>query len=63
MFAGFKNLKTHPKIKKTANAIGGQQPHRIPRKPRDRNKIIHQKTIIRLISIYKRLLFASIPFI
>ena len=27
MFAGLKNLKTHPKIKKTANTMGGQQPH------------------------------------
>jgi hypothetical protein len=56
MFAGFKNLKTHPKIKKTANSKGGQQPH-------PANKISRQKNISRFLSLYQRLLFASIPFI
>jgi hypothetical protein len=32
MFAGFKNLKTHPEIKK-------KRPTPFPRKPRDRDKI------------------------
>ena len=36
--------------------MGRQQPHRIPRFPRDRNKITVQKFIIRLLSIYKRLI-------
>ena len=35
--------------------MGGRQPHRIPRKPRDRSKIKHLEIIIRLIRIYKRL--------
>jgi len=43
--------------------MGGQQPHRIPRKPRDRAKINLLKTNIRSISIYKRLLIAFIPLI
>ena len=35
--------------------MGGQQPHRIPRKPRDHNKINHQETIIRFLNAYSRL--------
>ena len=35
--------------------MGGQQPHRIPRKPRDRDKIMYWKIVSRLISVYKRL--------
>jgi hypothetical protein len=35
--------------------MGGQQPRRIPRKPRDHSKSKHLKIITRLISIYKRL--------
>ena len=36
--------------------MGGRQPHRIQRKPRDHDKIIHSKTTIRFLSIYKRLI-------
>ncbi len=35
--------------------MGGQQPHRIPRKPRDRSKIIKSKIIIRLLNVYIQL--------
>jgi len=43
--------------------MGGQQPHRIPRKPRDRDQNTRWKTIIRLLNTYKHLLLAFSPFI
>jgi hypothetical protein len=35
--------------------MGGQQPLFIPRKPRDRSKIIKSKMIIRLLNVYIQL--------
>ena len=35
--------------------MGGQQPRRIPRFPRDRDKIIRSKLIIRLLNVYMQL--------